>query len=132
LETSDKTADLLSKQATALAEYFSKLADMYAIGPPTEAGILKLSEDLLDPKALQPIANLVMEEMALKGGPSTDKLMLLSEQGEMLASLCKEYYVIHNRKGRIQRAAEALSGMKHLGGKTGVVLNRIKQAGGAY
>ena len=128
----EKKPDLLNKQAGVLADYFDTLADTYAFGQPSEAGILELSEELLDPKSLQPVADLIFKEMSLKQGPSTDKLMLLSEQNEMLASLCKEYYVIHNRHDRINKSMRALSGMKHTGSFKGAVINRIQQAGGAY
>lgn len=127
------TIDLLSTQSDVLAVFLDRLAEARATGQPDDAGILLLDPIMLDPAALEPIANKLAEEFARKGGgPVVDKLMLLSEQGEMLASLQKEYYVIHNRHERIGRASRSISGMKHAGSDKGVVRGRIKQAGGSY
>jgi len=124
--------DLLTTAADELADYMDKQADSRATGTYEDAGVLELPVELLDPTTLQVVGNLVAEEMAKKTGPEVDKLMLLGEQGEMLASLQKEYYVISKRHARIGRASRGISGTKHAGSENGAVRNRIKQAGGAY
>jgi hypothetical protein len=132
LATNNIPVDLLAKQADLFAVFLDEHSDAIATGTPLYAGILKLSDDLLDVNASEAIANLITEEIAQDDGPSADKLMLLSELGEMLASFQKEYYVMSKRHDRINRAARGISSMKHSGGETGVVLGRIKNAGGAY
>ena len=129
--TSTIPIDLLTKESDKLASYLEILAESRVSGQPPDAGVLELSQDLLDRDAQRPIADAIVEEFAKDGGPDIDPLMLLHEQSEMLASLQKEYYVINNRHDRIGRFARGISAIKHAGGENGAVRNRIKQAGGA-
>jgi hypothetical protein len=124
--------DLLFEQCTQLATFFDSLADNIASGEyAMKDTVLELSEELLKPEALQAVANQLAEELAKKP-PGPDKLRMLSEYGEMLASLQKEYYVITNRHARIPRVARIVAGIKHAGNDNGVVKMRMQQAGGAY
>ena len=123
-------SDLLPTQAKQLASFFNTLCIAITEGAYPHAMVLELSADLLTPKALQVIGDQLTEEFNKKP-PGNDELFLLSEYGEMLASLQKEYYVIHKRHDRIGRSVRHTASIGHAGGDHGVVLNRIKNAGGS-
>lgn len=124
-------SDLLPRASDELADFMDKYADAIASGDYSSVNIMELPPDLLDPNALQIIGNQITEEIA-KNPPDNNKLMLLTEYSEMLASLQKEYYVITNRHARIGRISRSVASLKDAGSETGFVRKRIKQAGGAY
>lgn len=126
----DIKSDLLPKACDALAEFLVAHAESIATGTYT-VNFMDLPEELLDPLSMQVVGDQITEEMA-KNPPPLDKLMLLNEYSEMLASLQKEYYVISNRHDRIGRLARGTAITKHAGSDKGFVRKRIKQAGGAY
>lgn len=127
---SNPTDSLLPKSADELAEFFNKHADQIAAGKLDDAGVLELSDALLDPLSLQVVGDNLTEELDKKP-LDNNKIMLLSEYGEMLASLQKEYYVMRGRHDRIGRCSRAFSRMKHAGSDKGAVKKRIKDTGGA-
>jgi hypothetical protein len=87
-------------------------------------------DELLEAGVLTKLANEVTETLAPSKPLDVDKLIMLQKQAETLASLQKEYYVIHRRFKRIGSLATALSKKSHNGRPGGVIDKLVGQAGG--
>lgn len=120
--------DLLRKTADEWKDNRSKRTEMLVTGKlPEKPPAFVLPDKLLDESALTKLAQDITETFKKH---KTDVLINLQKQAETLASIQKEYYIIHNRPNRVGALAQAIAKHEHDSLDEGVVELNVGQAGG--